>query len=234
MLVGGASNREYVMSAFKGADQKRPLRQDFIPPQVSRQPARVIHKSHVAEIEDADFVVIGKVQPNDRHYSQVRNDNHCATPRAIGNADPFLIKLGSFAYALENALQKLPFKLFAGFVAGSVLLAFLAAYLSGGHPAAITSPGGVVISDISASFSDSNGLRVLEIRGMATNANGQNRPAPRMIATYWQDSGRAEKTSFALPVEEMLSGVAIPFTLRVPQPRGKLPNVTVSVDVTSL
>ena len=212
------------------AHRQRAAEYDFIPPE--RVPAKRGKSGAArrkADAVDAEFVVIRTPLHG---YYRILNDNQGAEGRRGGDHWAVSV-LRSGAVLLEKGLRQLSPKGFAALVTGCFFLVFATVFLTAGDEAQATTPvvsGGVSIQDIHTSIVDSAGLRILEISGIAKNVAGGDVVAPRLVASIRSGNGFEPAAYFKLPIPVISAGTSVPFSVRLPHPGGKLPEVSVSAD----
>ncbi len=211
--------------------RKQDRRYDFLPPEPA--PARHSQSRAMqrrAEVVDAEFEVIRT--PLRAHY-RVLNDNQWRNRTAAKKTHWAGTAVRTFINITENALLRMGTRSFAGIVMASVLIVFTSTLLlSGGQPSdnAAIAPGGVAISNVATSVIDSNGLRILEVNGQVENVTGHDLPAPRMAAEFDDAGDSPSITVFKLDEPVIAAGKSAAFSLKLPHPGGKVPNVRVSAD----
>ena len=217
-------------NARRGANMPR---HEFIPPDhASVKRDRPKPPARKADFVDAEFEVLRV--PLKGYYRTVNDNRRPTTVPSRGNWALALLK--SAVGLAERLLRQLSGRNFSALVAGCFAFVFLAVWLFGGSGPEIGAEpsAGIAITDVSRSIVDSNGLRVIEITGFARNNSREALATPRLVARLSDDAGAEPLAFFKLSEPVLSAGESIPFSLRLPHPGGKVPNVSVTADAASL
>lgn len=222
------------MSTFQDRRKARAdMPVDILPPEGDEKggKGKVIHfpKSfaRLAEVEDAHFVPV-----NDRARRQVRLDAapHDRRPRkadATSSGTAFRGMIGG----IERKLLRLSPDAFVAVVASVVVTVFTLfggfSLLSGGGSAV---PGPALdITHVTMTPQDANGMRVLLINGIVENRTEGRLAMPSIRADLISGENVVATTLISTSASQIGGRESYGFSVRVPHPGGKLPDLRLSL-----
>jgi hypothetical protein len=220
------------MAPFHSDSSSARAAYDVIPPEKSVQrAAQGVSLRRKRDVEDAEFEVVTSspkvrshetINDNSRRPDAVRQTRspqsqpraHFGTSAAAAGSRPAPVNSRLPQYGLL-ALGCV-FLLTLGIAAVFNLGAFSAR------------DGGLVITGVTQSPVDSNGLRVMELTGNVENRSGEPQPLPALIAQMKSDNGAVNRSAISLGDGLLAAGETARFTMRIPSPGGKHQEVSIS------
>jgi hypothetical protein len=204
---------------------------DFLPPEPGKRDMR---QSRVADIADAEFVVIGQ-QRSSAFDNKGFNDNSrpaSATKRPASRPAPVSAPTPSFMQGGlmqmgEAWLQQASGRHFAGLV---IALSVLVFGLFGGFSGLSSSNAAVDIeplhfTHVTATPRDANGMRVLLINGIIDNVSGTTQVVRPIRANLFADERLVASVVINPPVNVIYGGESRGFSTRMQYAGGKMPDV---------
>ncbi|SOC43698.1 hypothetical protein SAMN05892877_111200 [Rhizobium subbaraonis] len=222
------------MTAF-GARRERSVPFDLLPPEPGRQRRSPVPRRKMAEIVDADFVVVTDSPAAPRGIA--RNDNGLPGTSGLrtfasSGAGMTVRGLVRAVRLVEQALQILPARAFGTIVAGSVAGSF---FFAGGLSALATvfsaggEPGRLQVGGVTYSLDDRDGMKVLSIYGTLENRSREERAVPSILVDVVGGGRGAARHRIELTDGSMPAGASRPFALKIPHTGAGLPKVAVSL-----
>lgn len=206
---------------------------DILPPEGDEKggKGKVIHfpKAFVksSEVEDAHFVPVSdrtrrreaaNVPPHDRRPRRAESASAITAPGGIvGSIERKLLRLSPDAFvAVVASVVVTVFTLFGGF-----------SLLSGGTSA---DPGPAIdITHVTMTPQDANGMRVLLINGIVENRTEGRLDMPSIRAELMSGETVVASTLISTSASQIGGRESYGFSVRVPHPGGKLPDLRLSL-----
>jgi hypothetical protein len=221
------------MAPFRADSSSARAAYDVIPPEKSLQ--RSAHGQTLRrqrDVEDAEFEVVTGAPKGRSHETINDNSRKADAPaqtRRAHSQPRGQFGMGATAAAMEPApvmTTRLPQYGLLGLGLAFLLTLGIAAMFNLG--AFAVRDGGLVITGVTQSPVDSNGLRVMELTGTVENRSGEPQPLPALIAQMRSDNGAINRSAISLGDGLLAAGETARFTLRIPSPGGKRQEVSIS------
>lgn len=225
------------MTGFRQENGKPFVRMDILPPEPAGRP-RPRAAARSGEVVDAQFVAVGqKIRStrgprshNDNLRPGVSRHMRQAKPQAAGVA--VLGAGASPVEIIERLLHRIPADLFSAIVAAIFVAVFAAAggfsfLFSGGQPA--SHGPSLDITHVSMIPQDANGMKVLLINGIVENRSEQSLAMPSIRADLMDGERVVTTTLVSPPAHALAGGRSRGFSVRIPHPGGKLPELKLSL-----
>jgi hypothetical protein len=226
------------MTGFRNENGKPFMPMDILPPEPAGR-TRPRAAGRAGDVIDAQFVAVGHPLRSTRE-PRSHNDNlrpgfskHARQQaRHSGTGAAVLAPAASPVDILERFLHRIPADLFSAIVAAIFVTVFAAAggfsfLFNGGQPAHATP--NLDITHVSMIPQDANGMRVLLINGIVENRSEQSLAMPSIRADLMDGERVVASTLVSPPAHALAGGRSRGFSVRVPHPGGKLPELKLSL-----
>lgn len=225
------------MRSFQSARRETHDPSDFITPETAfgrRQRGKAVAVRQ-PDIVDAEFEVVhddARRKPSSQNDNELRDELNADIMAAIGATFPSSV-LQTVKEAISElfaATSKIPARGLLGIAVFLSISLTLGVYFYGpmGPSVAYRGPNGLTILDLHQSPVDSNGLRIIELTGTVENGSSVAASLPPVLAELRTDSGLVAKTAVSLGDAPLQAGKSAHFSIRIPYPGGKNPQVAVS------
>ena len=193
---------------------------DILPPEPAAKHVRPIHRAG-GSVTDANFVTLrsgaGADSRRSRHWAAV--------------AIAFIPSPSSVLQRVEQGLSRLSADMFSAAVALVFLLVFglaggFSLFVGQDHQSADTKT--LDFTHVTLTPQDANGMQVLLVNGIIENRGMTNLPLPAIKAEFVRDGTLLSSALIAPPVVEILGRHSHGFSVRVPHPGGKTPELKLS------
>ncbi|MET3587092.1 hypothetical protein ABID21_003214 [Pseudorhizobium tarimense] len=200
---------------------------DILPPEPAAKHVRRAHRGG-GSVTDADFVTLRPKPLRDRRF-ETQNDNRRtasgAKPAAAASPPAALVE------RVERLLSRLSADMFSAVVAAAFLVVF---GLAGGFSLFVGQGNGPVeaptldITHVTVTPQEAEGMPVLLINGIVENRGRTGLNLPSIRADLFREGALLSSTLINPPVSQMQSGHSHGFSVRIPHPGGKTPELKLS------
>jgi len=238
----GPKGWEAPMTGFRQENGKPFVRMDILPPDATGRgrPRASASAGRAGDVVDAQFVAVGQPVRATRG-PRSHNDNlrpgmsaRLRQPKpAAGSAAAAVLAPGvSPVEMIERLLHRIPADLFSAIVAAIFVAVFATAggfsfLFNGGEPAG--QGQNLDITHVSMIPQDANGMKVLLINGIVENRSEQSLAMPSIRADLMDGERVVATTLVSPPVHALAGGRSRGFSVRIPHPGGKLPELKLSL-----
>ncbi len=213
------------MSTFRSPRRRTTISMDILPPERVSKAGRMAPAR--GEVVDAQFVTLGERSP-DRPRRRFQNDNK----RQPGRIAKRRSLMQRWMVTAELRLRNLSADVFTAAVA---VLFSLVLGLSGGFtflfsaPDAGTPTSTFDITHVTMTPQEANGLQVLLINGIVQNMGNERLTMPSIRADLLAGDQLVASTLISPPASSIEGGQSRGFSVRLPRPGGKVPDLRLSL-----
>lgn len=198
---------------------------DILPPEPAAKHARRVHRAG-GSVTDANFVTLRSGSNSKKRFT---NDNQRS--RRTASESAFAPSPISLLQRVEQVLSRFSADMFSAAVALVFLLVF---GLTGGFSLFVGQAhrsGNTAMLDfthVTLTPQDANGMQVLLVNGIIENRGKVNLPLPAIKAEFVREGVLLSTALIAPPVVEIQGQHSHGFSVRIPHPGGKTPELKLS------